>query len=121
TGWIGQLWSGFLFPGPSTAADEPPRLRGLALLVVLPGLLLYPCLDFRLFEPDESRYAQIPREMLERGDWLVPVLQGEPYLDKPPLFYRLVMLSYRLLGCHDWAARLVPAAAVHLTILLTYL
>jgi 4-amino-4-deoxy-L-arabinose transferase-like glycosyltransferase len=121
TGWICQLWSGFLFPGPSTAAAGPPRLGRLALLVVLPGLLLYPCLDFRLFEPDESRYAQIPREMLERGDWLVPVLQGEPYLDKPPLFYWLVMLSYRLFGCHDWAARLVPAAAVHLTILLTYL
>src|SRR5262249_10052972 len=83
--------------------------------------LLYPCLDFRLFEPDESRYAQIPREMLQRGDWLVPVLQGEPYLDKPPLFYWLGMASYRLFGPDAWAARLVPALAVHATLLVTYL
>jgi 4-amino-4-deoxy-L-arabinose transferase-like glycosyltransferase len=96
-------------------------LAALALVVLLPALVLYPCLNFHLFEPDESRYAQIPREMLERGDWLVPTLQGEPYLDKPPLFYWLVMISYQLFGYHDWAARLVPALAVHATILFTYL
>lgn len=121
TDWARHLWSGLLFGGPSSSQAGPPRLPALALLLVLPGLLLYPCLGFHLFEPDESRYAQIPREMLERGDLLVPTLQGEPYLDKPPLFYWLVMLSYRALGYHDWAARLVPALAVHATILLTYL
>ncbi len=118
---FGQFWSGQLFGGPSQAESGAPRLSSLALLVLLPGLLLYPCLGFHLFEPDESRYAQIPREMLQRGDLLLPTLQGEPYLDKPPLFYWLVMLSYQLLGVHDWSARLVPAVAVHLTILLTYL
>jgi 4-amino-4-deoxy-L-arabinose transferase-like glycosyltransferase len=90
-------------------------------LLFLPGILLYPCLRFDLFEPDESRYAQIPREMLQRGDWIVPHLQGEPYLDKPPLFYWLVLGCYRLLGVSEVTARLVPALAVHLTILLTYL
>jgi 4-amino-4-deoxy-L-arabinose transferase-like glycosyltransferase len=84
-------------------------------------VLLYPCLAFPLFEPDEGRYAEIPREMLQRGEWVVPYLQGQPYLDKPPLFYWLVMLSYRAFGCHDWAARLVPALAVHGSVLLTYL
>jgi 4-amino-4-deoxy-L-arabinose transferase-like glycosyltransferase len=74
-----------------------------------------------LFEPDEGRYAEIPREMLVRGEWLVPYLQGEPYLDKPPLLYWLVIGSYHLLGIHDWSARLVPALAVHACILLTYL
>ncbi len=125
-----------LFPGPSTATQARraseghvpiPRSRfglvskALIPLIVLPGLLLYPCLGFRLFEPDESRYAQIPREMLQRGDLVVPTLQGEPYLDKPPLLYWAVMLSYRLFGIHDWSARLVPALAVHATILLVYL
>jgi 4-amino-4-deoxy-L-arabinose transferase-like glycosyltransferase len=74
-----------------------------------------------LFEPDEGRYAEIPREMLARGEWVVPYLQGQPYLDKPPLLYWLVIGSYRLFGVHDWAARLVPALAVHAGILLTYL
>jgi 4-amino-4-deoxy-L-arabinose transferase-like glycosyltransferase len=96
-------------------------LAALFLLLVIPGVLLYPCLGFRLFEPDESRYAQIPREMLGRGEWVVPTLQGEPYLDKPPLLYWLVMASYRLFGVHDWSARLVPALALHATLLLVYL
>src|SRR6185369_11735796 len=102
------LWRRALFPG---AADAPtsPRRRALLTLLVVPAVLLYPCLAFPLFEPDEGRYAEIPREMLQRGEWVVPYLQGEPYLDKPPLFYWLVMLSYRAFGAHDWAARLVPA------------
>jgi dolichol-phosphate mannosyltransferase len=94
---------------------------GLAAVALVAGSLLFPFLDYPLFEPDESRYAQIPREMLARGEWVVPYLQGEPYLDKPPLFYGLVMLSYRALGAHDWAARLVPASAAWLTVLVTYL
>jgi 4-amino-4-deoxy-L-arabinose transferase-like glycosyltransferase len=90
-------------------------------LFLLPGLILYPCLSFRLLEPDEGRYAQIPREMLQRGEWVVPYLQGQPYLDKPPLMYWLTMVSYMLLGVGDGPARLAPALAVHGCILLVYL
>jgi 4-amino-4-deoxy-L-arabinose transferase-like glycosyltransferase len=83
-------------------------------------MLLYPCLGFHLFEPDEGRYAEIPREMADRDEWVVPYLQGEPYLDKPPLFYWLVMACYRVFGVHAWSARLVPALAIHGSILLVY-
>src|SRR5205807_2086215 len=38
---------------------------------------------------------------------------GEPYLDKPPLFYWLVGISYRVFGVHNAPARLVPALAIH--------
>lgn len=117
--WLPILWTRVLFPGP-TPALEPWRWRPFLALALLSGGLLYPCLSFHLFEPDEGRYAQIPREMLQRGDWIVPTLQGAPYLDKPPLFYWLVMSSYALLGYHAWAARLVPALAVHASILTTY-
>ena len=58
--------------------------------------------------------------MLARGQWVVPYLQGEPYLDKPPLFYWLVIGSYRLFGVHDWSAH-GARLAVHGCILLTYL
>src|SRR4051794_40325502 len=92
--WLPFFWSRVLFAGPSLP-HEPVRPRSLLLLFLLSGLLLYPCTSFRLFEPDESRYAQIPWEMMLRGDLVVPTLQGEPYLDKPPLLYWLVMLSYR--------------------------
>jgi dolichol-phosphate mannosyltransferase len=58
--------------------------------------------------------------MLQEGSWLVPVLHGQPYLDKPPLLYWLVMGSYAFFGAHDWSARLVPGLAGVLTVLLTY-
>ncbi|HEX3150242.1 MAG TPA: glycosyltransferase family 39 protein [Gemmataceae bacterium] len=118
--WMPYLWSRVLFPSPQ-ATPVGVRLPALLLLIVLPALLLYPTLSFRLLEPDEGRYAQIPREMLARGDWVVPHLQGQPYLDKPPLMYWLVMLSYKLFGVSEAAARLVPALAVHATILCLYL
>src|SRR5204862_7065639 len=119
-GWLPYLWTGVLFPG---AAEADSRVRRVSLLVLLllPAAILYPSRGFHLLEPDEGRYAQIPREMLARGEWVVPTLQGEPYLDKPPLMYWLVALSYGVFGAHDWSARLVPALAVHGCVLLTYL
>lgn len=114
------VWSRTLFPGASAVGDRP-RYSALILLLILPALLLYSRLDFHLLEPDEGRYAEIPREMLARGEWVVPLLQGEPYLDKPPLLYWLVMLSYTAFGPSAAAARLVPALAVHATILATYM
>jgi 4-amino-4-deoxy-L-arabinose transferase-like glycosyltransferase len=109
-----------LFPGADEPA-APARRSSLIWVALLPALLLYPSLSFPLLEPDESRYAEIPREMLERGDLLVPILQGEPYLDKPPLLYWLVAASYQLFGVSAAAARLPSALAVHGCILLTYL
>jgi 4-amino-4-deoxy-L-arabinose transferase-like glycosyltransferase len=113
------LWSRVLFPG-KPAPDSSRRWPSLLFLLIIPGVLLYPCMSFHLFEPDEGRYAQIPREMLEADEWLVPILQGQPYLDKPPLFYWLVMGSYTLFGAHEWSARLIPALAIHGCVLLTY-
>lgn len=100
--------------------DTAPRLTSVWVLLLLPAALLYPTLDFHLLEPDEGRYAQIPKEMLEKGQWIVPTLQGEAYLDKPPLMYWLTALSYWLFGVSAASARLVPALAVHLTILSVY-
>ncbi len=65
---------------------------------------------FGLVGADEPRYAQIAREMLARHDWIVPTLNGNPWLEKPVLLYWKMMNSYALLGVYDWAAR-VPAAA----------
>jgi 4-amino-4-deoxy-L-arabinose transferase-like glycosyltransferase len=118
--WLPFLWRRVLFPG---APDAATRVRPLALLLVvlLPAVLLYPCRSFLLLEPDEGRYSQIPKEMLDHGEWVVPTLQGEPYLDKPPLMYWLIRLSYEAFGVNEAAARLVPALCVQLTILAVYL
>jgi len=118
--WGRFFFSDVLFSGPANA-DTRIRRLSLFVLLVLPTALLYPTRSFHLLEPDEGRYAQIPKEMLHSGSWVVPTLQGEPYLDKPPLMYWLVALSYRVFGVTPESARLVPAICVHLTILAVYL
>lgn len=119
-GWVPYVWNRLLFP-ETPEADRSIRLAHALLVLLLPAMLLYPVRGFYLFEPDEGRYAQIPKEMVDRGSWIVPTLQGEPYLDKPPLMYWLIGLSYRAFGTTEAAARLIPAICVHLTILLVYL
>jgi dolichol-phosphate mannosyltransferase len=117
-------WSRVLFAGASTPTREGERrtpFGTLALLVVLAGLLFFARLRAPLLEPEEPRFAEIPRQMLQDGNWLVPVLHGRPCLDRPPLPSWLVMTSYSLFGVHDWAARLVPGLAGVCTVLLTYL
>lgn len=117
--WCRSFFADVLFPG-GASADTRARMLSLCLLLVFPAVLLYPTRSFHLLEPDEGRYAQIPKEMLTHGSWVVPTLQGEPYLDKPPLMYWLVALSYKAFGVTPDAARLVPALCVHLTIFAVY-
>jgi 4-amino-4-deoxy-L-arabinose transferase-like glycosyltransferase len=91
------------------------------ILLCSAALLSFLRPDIPLQEPQEIRYAEIPRQMLVANSWLVPLLHGEPYLDKPPLLYWLVMVSYSVFGVHDWAARLTACSAAFLTIGVTYL
>ena len=59
-----------------------------------------------LYNPDEGRYAEVPREMLASGDWVIPHLNGLVYIEKPPLQYWATAISEALFGQNDWAARL---------------
>ncbi len=70
--------------------------------------------------PDESRYAEIPREMLATGDWVTPRLNGVNYFEKPPLVYWTVAASQRLFGANEWAIRAIPALFALGGVLLTY-
>jgi 4-amino-4-deoxy-L-arabinose transferase-like glycosyltransferase len=53
--------------------------------------------------------AQIARNMLDSGDWVTARLDGIAYLEKSPLKYWLIAISYKIFGVHDWAARLPVA------------
>ncbi len=59
-----------------------------------------------LWEVDDARYAEVPREMVERGDWVTPQLNYVDYIEKPPLIYWAGALSYSLFGVSEGAARL---------------
>jgi 4-amino-4-deoxy-L-arabinose transferase-like glycosyltransferase len=86
--------------------DSPhERVLWFALLLLLAAVWLEPSGSF-LAEPDETRYAEIPREMLASGDLLVPRLNGVPYFEKPPLLYWVNAASLRLFGETPSAARL---------------
>jgi dolichol-phosphate mannosyltransferase len=114
-------WSQVLFPAPNAApARKGGWLWGL-LLMLLASFILFPDLKRPLQDPDEGRHAEVAREMLAHGDLLVPRMLGEPYYEKPPLQYWLTAGSYALFGVHTWSARLVPASAAWLTVLLTFL
>jgi len=116
-------WTRTLFASRDGAATESMGRcwPALVFFVLIAGVMLFRNLSFPLTEPDEGRYAEIPREMLSSGDWIVPRLHHEPYLDKPPLFYWLCASSYTVFGPSEWAARLVPATAAFLTMLCTFL
>lgn len=62
-------------------------------------------LSIPLLGPDEPRYAQVAREMMERGDWVTPTLGGFNWFEKPSLFYWLEIFSYKIFGVSEFAAR----------------
>ena len=91
----------------------------LAILVAL--LVLAEPFRVPLVDPDEGRYAEIPREMLASGDWVLPHQNGLVYIEKPPLAYWLVAGSYELFGESEAAARLPGKLATIGTMLALFL
>ncbi len=73
-----------------------------------------------LLEPDEGRNAEVARELLASGDYVIPHFNTLPYLDKPVFFFWLVSGAFRLAGISEWAARLPSALAGLGTVLLTW-
>jgi 4-amino-4-deoxy-L-arabinose transferase-like glycosyltransferase len=74
-----------------------------------------------LWNPDEPRYAQVTREMIDGGDWILMHFNGNVYTDKPPLFFWLIGLSsYLWQGFSSFAVRFPSALFGTLTVLLTF-
>lgn len=74
-----------------------------------------------IMPPDEPRYAQVSREMLESGDYLTPTLNGEAYKEKPPMLFWISAGLGKFTGDVDpWAARLPSALGGLAAVLLTY-
>lgn len=68
-----------------------------------------------LMDDVDAVHAQMARNMLTSGDWVTARLDGVAYLEKAPLNYWLIAVSYKIFGVHDWAAR-VPMALASLAV-----
>jgi len=96
--------------------------RNFLLLALVAGCLFFVGLGhWPLLEPDEGRNAEVAREMLVTGDWIIPHYDALPYLDKPAVFFCLVAASFRWAGISEASARLPSALAALGTVLLTWL
>jgi 4-amino-4-deoxy-L-arabinose transferase len=91
--------------------------RRYSLIVLFLVLVLYiaPLGVRPMFVPDESRYAEVPREMIASGDWVSPHLNGLRYFEKPALGYWVTAASIMVFGENNFAIRLPSALSVALT------
>ena len=94
------------------ARDRMMSRRQIFLLVVFFAAVVYlGCIVSppSLMDDVDAVQAQIARNMLTSGDWVTARLDGVPYLEKPPLLYWMIAVSYKIFGVHDWSAR-IPVA-----------
>jgi len=103
-------------------APGAPRRRHthLALLLAVSAPFLFLKLGMPLLDPDEGLYASIAQEMLQRGDWVIPHVNGLPYLEKPPLYFWLTAATMWLVGPTEWVVRVWSALATLGAVLLTW-
>jgi len=99
-----------------------PRLQpwaGFTLPLLCLAIYLLPAFSLPLSR-GEAMYAQVPSEMLSAGRWILPTLNGAPYLEKPPLLYWVNLLAFKVFGVSDWAARLPTLAVTMAEVWLTF-
>lgn len=98
--------------------DDSPLASILPWLVVMFALFAW-LGRVDLLTPDEARHAQIALEMFQNGNWLTPRIYGEPYYDKPALFYWMTGASLWAFGPSAWAARLPSVLGATFSIAMT--
>ena len=98
------------------------RARLYLLLAVSAVLFSAGIRQYDLWSPDEPRFAQAAREMIQRGDYLAPHVNAQPYMEKPPLLFWLMALCSAPFGdVNEFGARMPSVAAGVATVGLTYL
>jgi len=107
---------------PSALAPPPVRHALFVVLVALAALLHVTTIGSGdLYSETEGQYAGAAKEMVETHQWLLPTNDGVPRLQKPPLLYWLIILSFKLFGVSAPAARLPVALAIVASVALIFL
>ena len=96
------------------------RLPLIGLLAFSAAIYLSACLQPALLDDADATHAQAAKEMLQRHDWVTLHVDGVRYLEKAPLLYWLVAISYRVFGINQFAVRVPTALAVVLLAWLVY-
>ena len=106
---------------PDVNQRATPNVRDrwtYVILAVFIAVLWFATSSMRpLFNTDEGRYAEIPREMLSGGDWVIPHLNGLAYIEKPPLQYWATAFCLRAFGQSEFAARFYTVLCALATVL----
>jgi 4-amino-4-deoxy-L-arabinose transferase-like glycosyltransferase len=105
------------------ALPPPPMRHALFVILIALAVLLHVATigSGDLYSQTEGQYAGAAREMVETHHWLLPTNDGAPRLQKPPLLYWLVIISFKLFGVNAAAARLPVALAVVVSAALIFL
>ncbi|HMC31804.1 MAG TPA: glycosyltransferase family 39 protein, partial [Candidatus Angelobacter sp.] len=92
---------------------SPPKRRYELALVTIAVLIFLICIISppALMDDVDAVHGQISRNMIQSGDWVIPQLNGVPYVEKAPLLYWLIAVFYLVFGVHDWVARIPIALA----------
>ena len=107
---------------PPALPPPPTRHALFAILIGLAALLHVATIGSGdLYSQTEGQYAGAAREMVESHQWLLPTNDGIPRLQKPPLLYWLIIVSFKLFGINAAAARLPVALAVVALVALIFL
>src|SRR6266511_1505256 len=96
------------------ALPPPPTRHALFAILIALAVLLHVATigSGDLYSQTEGQYAGAAREMVETHHWVLPTNNGAPRLQKPPLLYWLVIISFKLFGVNAATARLPVALAV---------
>ena len=111
--WM-KRWKVEALPPAEAVAGDGAGLRYQLIVVAGCGAVIFlGCIVSppSLMDDVDAVQAQIARNMLQSGDWVTARLDGVAYLEKSPLKYWMIAVSFAIFGAHDWAARIPIALA----------
>jgi 4-amino-4-deoxy-L-arabinose transferase-like glycosyltransferase len=95
-----------------TKSQRAARIIAIIFAILVPAVAFFTQLaTIGLVGPDEPRYAWIARAMAQTHDWVTPRLYGQPWFEKPVLYYWVAGIGFRFLKSGEIAARLPSAIA----------